>query len=185
MAKKNEEVISEGKLNVMKVQTSDHMYGNRKRRRIVFNYEDCVSQTEQQGRYDSDINYLVKKFQPDELAAYIAARNRHRQEIYGHDFSQEPSLQEAKNKILAMQKEYEKLPDELKRQFPHYVDFLKFLDSEKNVETFERLGLLTKEEIDKLRGFREDERKAAEAKQAAEDERIMNKIKSQTSKKSD
>lgn len=119
--------------------------------RIVYDYQNCPTMTEQHNAHETDLNYLVKKFQPDELAAYIAARNTNRVPIEGHDFSKEPSLQAAKNKILEMQQNYEKLPDEVRKQFPKLVEFLKFLDSEKNVEKLIKFGLLTADEVKQFR----------------------------------
>lgn len=174
MAKKNQEVeIETGKLNQKVRRETIRPNGTR---RIVFDYQYCTSMTEQHGRWATDINYLMKKFQPDELAAYIAARNTHRMPITGHDFSAEPSYQDAKNHVLEMQKSYENLPEEVKKLFPKLVDFLKFLDSEKNIEKFEKLGLLSKEELEKLKVTRLDQQKQKQKLQDEEDERIIKKL---------
>jgi len=102
---------------------------------------------EQHTAHLSDINYLMQRFQPDELAAYIAARSQYRREILGHDFSQEPSLQEAKNITYKLKQEFENLPDDVRVNFKNHVEFLKFIDNPANQEKMIKLGLMTKREI--------------------------------------
>mgnify|MGYP000138010005 CR=1 FL=1 len=120
------------------------------RLRIQFDYSNCPTRTEQHSAHETDINYLMKKYQPDELASYIAARNAHRQEIVGHDFSREPSLQDAKNMALQMKKAYDELPEEIKKEFPNHLEFLKFIDNPRNQEKMIKMGLLKPKEIEDL-----------------------------------
>ena len=128
------------------------------RRQVAFDFSNCPTRTEQHTSYQTDVNYLMKKFKPDELAAYIAARNQYREEILGHDFSNEPTLQEAKNQIYYMKKAFEELPDDIKNQFNSHLDFLKFIDNPANQEKMQELGLLKKAEIKELTGENRDER---------------------------
>lgn len=122
--------------------------------RIQQDFTNCPTKTEQHAAHLTDINYLIERYKPDELAAYIAARNSNRQEIIGHDFSQEPSLQDAKNVIYASQQAFEQLPQSLKNQFTNHVEFLKYLDNPRNQETLVKLGVLDGEQISKLLDFK-------------------------------
>lgn len=64
--------------------------------RIQQDFTNCPTMTEQHTAHLTDINYLIKTYKPDEIAMYLATRAAHRKEILGHDFAQEPNLQEAK-----------------------------------------------------------------------------------------
>lgn len=125
------------------------------RRRVQFDYTECSTRTEQHTAHVTDINALMKKYAPDELAAYIAARNAHRVEITGHDFSTEPSLQDAKNMMLSMRAAYDDLPENIKNEFPNHLEFLKFIDNEANQEKMIKMGLLKPKEIKELTGEKE------------------------------
>lgn len=142
-------LIQEGKLNeVIEVRT------RRKngRFRIQQNFENCPTLTEQHTAHLSDINYLMERHKPDELAAYIAARANHRREILGHDFSQEPSLQNAKNIVYEAKKNFDDLPEDIKINFKNHVEFLKFIDNPANEQKMLKLGLLDQKKIDALKG---------------------------------
>lgn len=115
--------------------------------RLAYDYSNCPTLTEQHTAHMTDINYLMDKFQPDELAAYIAARQQYRREILNHDFSSEPSLLDAKNLVYKLQTEFQKLPDEIRLQFKSHVEFLKFIDNPANQEKMIKLGLMTKKEV--------------------------------------
>lgn len=141
---KETEIVSEGKLN--EVVILQHQRQN-KTIRYALDFQYCPTMTEQHTIRDTDINYLMEKYKPDELAAYIAARNQHRNEILGHDFSLEPNLQEAKNVHYALKQAFERLPEELKRNFKSHVEFLKFIDNPENQEKMKKLGLMTEREI--------------------------------------
>lgn len=137
-------------------------------RRVSFDYSNCPSMCEQHTVKSTNINYLIEKFQPDELAAYIAAKNSHRAEVVGHDFSQEPNLQEAKNKVLEMRQAFEQLPKHIRDQFNNnHVQFLKFLDNEKNCDKLIELGLLTPEEIKTIKGEKKEPTPTPEKKEPA------------------
>lgn len=118
--------------------------------RIQQDFSNCPTMAEQHTAHLSDINYLIKTYKPDELASYIAARSQHRQEILGHDFSQEPSLQDAKNVIYKSKQEFEALPDETKLQFRNHLEFLKFIDNPANAEKMLKLGILTQKQISNI-----------------------------------
>lgn len=140
-------LVSEHKLNEVIYHTKVRPNGTI---RIQQDFSYCPTKTEQHTAHETDINYLMKKFRPDELAAYLAARETYRQEILGHDFASEPSLQDAKNTAYELKQAYNNLPDELKNQFKDHVQFLKFIDNPANQEKMIKLGLLTKTEIAKV-----------------------------------
>lgn len=142
-----EVIVSEGKLNEVIVHTSVRPNGTL---RIQQDWTFCPSLAEQHTAHLTDLNYLISKYKPDELAAYMAARNQYRQEILGHDFSTEPSLQDAKNAAYHARQQYESLDEDLKRQFLNPVEFFKFIDNPANQEKMIKLGLLTKKEISKM-----------------------------------
>lgn len=125
-------------------------YRKNGRYRYALDFSNCPTMAEQHTAQLTDINYLMEKYKPDELAAYLAARNLHRQEIVNHDFSQEPNLQEAKNAIYYSRQEFEKLPDEIKHQFKSHLEFLKFIDNPDNQEKMIRLGLMKPKQIEKI-----------------------------------
>lgn len=142
-------VIEEGKLNQKIVREFKRENGTV---RIQEDYTFCPTMAEQHSAQLTDLNYLIKKYKPDELAAYMAARSQYRQEILGHDFSEEPSLQAAKNVVYKMKQAFESLDPEIKNQFKNHVEFLKFIDNPANAEKMKKLGLLTEAEIKKLSG---------------------------------
>lgn len=141
------EVILKQLLNVPIV----HERFENNRRRISFDYSNCPTMAEQHTAHLTDINYLMEKYAPDELAAYLAARSSHRQEILGHDFSQEPSLQDSMNVVVQSRKAFDELPDDVKMHFKNHVEFLKFIDNPENTEKMIKLGILTKKEIEKIK----------------------------------
>ncbi|WNK14291.1 MAG: internal scaffolding protein [Microvirus sp.] len=120
-------------------------------RRIQQDFSHCPSMTEQHTAHLTDINYLIQKYKPDELAAYIAARNQHRREILGWDFSQELNLQEAQNVVYRSRQAFEELPEEIKKNFKNHVEFIKFIDNEANVEKMIEFGILSRKEIDAVK----------------------------------
>lgn len=145
--KKNQEVIlEEGKLNQVILHIQKRANGST---RIQQDFKFCPTMAEQHSALETDLNYLIEKYKPDELAAYIAAKSVRRPEIIGHDFSREPSLQDAKNIIYKMKQNFEKLPDEIRNHFRSHVDFLKFIDNPENQQKLIDLGLMKQEEITK------------------------------------
>lgn len=132
------------KLNEVIIKTEKRPNGTT---RISYDYSNCPTLTEQHSGFMTDVNYLVNKYKPDELAAYIAARNSFRREILHHDFSAEPTFLDAKNLVYKLQTEFQKLPDEIRLQFKSHVEFLKFIDNPANQEKMIKLGLMTKKEI--------------------------------------
>lgn len=120
--------------------------------RIQQDFSNCPSLAEQHTAHLTNINYLMQKYQPDELARYLAERNQFRQEILGHDFSLEPNLQEAHNIVLKSRQEFEQLPDEIRLSFKNHVEFLKFIDNPANAEKMLKLGILKPKQIETLQG---------------------------------
>lgn len=119
-------------------------------KRIQQDFSNCPTMAEQHTAHLTNINYLIERYKPDELAAYLAARNQHRQEIRGHDFAAEPSMQDAKNVIYQSKQEFEKLPEETKSHFRNHLEFLKFIDNPANAEKMIKLGILTPRQIEKI-----------------------------------
>lgn len=115
--------------------------------RIQQDFSNCPTMAEQHTAHLTDLNYLMDKHQPDELAAYLAARESYRQEILGHDFSEEPSLQEANNMVYNIKAAFNALPDKIRNMFSNHVEYLKFLDNPANAEKLVELGVLTKKQV--------------------------------------
>lgn len=136
--------IKEGKLNEIIIKETRRPDGSL---RIQQDFEFCPTMAEQHTSHLSDINYLMEKYKPDELAAYISARTQHRTEILGHDFSREPSLQDAKNVIYSSKKAFEELPKEITHSFKNHLEFLKFIDNPANQDKMIKLGLITPKQI--------------------------------------
>ncbi len=120
-------------------------------RREQQDFSACPTLAEQHTAHLTDLNYLISKYKPDELAAYIAARNVHRREILGHDFSQELSMQEAQNVVYRSRQAFEDLPEDIKSKFKNHVEFIKFIDNPANVDKMIQLGILTKDQIDAVK----------------------------------
>jgi len=137
-------LVEEAQLNEVKYIRTRRKDGSL---RLQQDYSYCPTMTEQHTAHLSDINILMEKYQPDELAAYLAARAAHKQEILSHDFAAEPSLQDAKNITYKLKQSFEALPEEIKNQFKNHVEFLKFIDNPDNQEKMIKLGILTKKQI--------------------------------------
>lgn len=113
---------------------------------ITQDFSNCPSLTEQHGAKNGDVNHLIKTYTANELDMYLSQRNANRPEITGHDFSQEPNLQEAKNEVLRLQQAYEQIPDDLQKLYPTLTTFLKFIDNPQNVEKMIDLKILTRKQ---------------------------------------
>lgn len=142
--KQTGEIISLGKLNQVDITVAPRKNGTI---RIQQGFDNCPTMAEQHTAHLSDINYLMATYQPDELAAYIAARGAGKIPIEGHDFSKEPDMTHAKNIALNLKKSFEALDPELQSQFKNHVEFLKFIDNPANAEKMLKLGLMTKREV--------------------------------------
>lgn len=106
----------------------------------------CTSRTEQHHARETDINYLVAKYKPDELAMYLSARNQHRQPLF-HDFSMEPDRQQALNIRARLNSHFQNLPEEVRNHFGSPLEFLKFIDNPQNAEALIKLGLVKQKDI--------------------------------------
>lgn len=138
------EIVAEGKLNeVIFIETKRP----NKTTRIQQDFQFCPTMAEQHTAHLTDINYLMEKYTPDALEAYIMERNMYRQEILGHDFSQEPSMQEGMNVVYRIRTAFDQLAPEIKNNFKNHVEFLKFIDNPANQEKMLKLGIMTKKEI--------------------------------------
>lgn len=140
-------VVEEGKLNELIIKETRRPDGSL---RLQYDYSFCTSRTDVHSAHLTDLNYLIEKYKPDELAQYIAARSQYRAEILGHDFSQEPNLQDAKNLIYRSRQEFEALPDDIRMHFRSHLDFLKFMENPANKEKAIKIGLLSPEQIKKI-----------------------------------
>lgn len=119
--------------------------------RIQQDFSNCPTMAEQHTAHLTNINYLIQKYKPDELAAYMAARSQYKREILGHDFSKEPELADAMNVVVKSKREFNALPDDIKKHFANHLEFLKFIDNPANEEKMIKLGLLTPKQIDKIK----------------------------------
>ncbi len=140
-------ILAEGELNKVIIVEKIRKDGSR---RIQQDFQFCPSMAEQHTAHLTNINYLIEKYKPDELQAYINARNQYRQEIIGHDFSQEPNLQDSRNIIYKSKTEFEALPDDVKLNFKNHLEFLKFIDNPANAEKMLKLGILTQRQLDNI-----------------------------------
>lgn len=145
----NEETgeILEPKLNEVIIKETRRPNGSL---RIQQDFSYCPTLAEQHQAHMTNVNYLIAKYKPDELERYLQLRASQRREIIGHDFSQEPSLQGAKNVVYQMRQRFEALPEEIKKEFKSHVDFIKFIDNPANAEKMIKLGLLKQAEIKEL-----------------------------------
>nr|QJB19550.1 MAG: internal scaffolding protein [Microvirus sp.] len=119
--------------------------------RIQQDFSNCPTLAEQHTAHMTNINYLIDKYKPDELAAYLAARNQYKKEILGHDFSQELPLDQAMNVVVSSRKEFEKLPENVRNNFRNHLEFLKFIDNPANEQKLIDLGVLKKAQIEKIK----------------------------------
>lgn len=139
--------VPKGKLNVVIEKITKRPNGSI---RIQQDFSNCPTLAEQHTAHLTDLNYLIEKYKPDELGAYIAAKSQHRLEVLGHDFSMEPNYQEAKNILYKSKQEFEELPDEVKHSFKNHLEFLKFIDNPNNAEKMIKLGILTPKQVETL-----------------------------------
>lgn len=140
--------IVNAKLNEVIIKTTLRPNGTY---RIQQDFSNCPTMAEQHTAHLTNLNYLIAKYKPDELAAYMAARDQHRREIVGHDFSVEPSMQDAKNVVYQSRKAFDELPDDIKFQFKNHLEFLKFIDNPSNEEKMLKLGLLSKKQVEQIK----------------------------------
>jgi len=174
--------IIEPKLNEVIIKTTVRPNGTL---RIQQDFSNCPTLAEQHTAHLTNLNYLIAKYKPDELAAYMAARESHRQEIKGHDFSTEPSLQEAKNIIYRSRQEFNELPEEIRNNFKNHLEFLKFIDNPANAEKMIKLGILTPKQIEKIQIPSETTDSNANTNDEPVEEATAKEKKSSSSKKAD
>lgn len=142
------EILPKEELNVVKEVLTYRPNGSV---RIQQDFSNCPSLAEQHSAHLTDINYLIKRYKPDELAAYMAARAAYRSEILGHDFSLEYDLQTAKNVVARSRQEFEDLDPEVRKNFTSHLEFLKFIDNPANAEKMVKLGILTPRQVENLK----------------------------------
>lgn len=118
--------------------------------RIQQDFSNCPTMAEQHTAHLTNLNYLIDRYKPDELGAYLAARSQYRQEIVGHNFASEPSMQEAKNIAYRSRSAFEALPDNLKNQFKSHLEFLKFADIPSNAQKLIDLQILTPKQLQSI-----------------------------------
>lgn len=140
--------------------------------RVAQDFSNCVSMTDQSRAHETDINYLMKRHQPDELAAYISARNINRKEILNHDFSQETDMAQSLTLVGKAKKVFEELPIELRSKFKNVVQFFQYLDNPGNEDKLIQFGLATKEQIAKLRAQEPTTRKPETPTTTQEEEKV-------------
>lgn len=153
------------------------------RYRVQQDFSECPSQTDQSQIHENNINELMKKYKPDELAAYLTAKNSYKKEINNHDFSQEPSLMQAMNKAKEIQDEFEKLPQGIQLLFKGKpAEFLKYADDPKNRPQLEKWGLAqkSKEMLEALnvRSARDEAERARKQKEQEALDKLVNEKKS-------
>ena len=129
------------KSQMLQIEVIENIPGRKVPRQMMI-FDDMTSLTEQHTADHGDVNLLMKRFSPSELDLYLQARDRQRQPITNHDFSREPSLQDAKNEIYKMEQAFLMLPEDIKTKFKSFVDFLKFADNPANQKKLVDMGIL-------------------------------------------
>lgn len=114
--------------------------------RVQQDFTGMPSLTDQSQIDENNIGKLMQKYTPDELQAYILARTAGKREIVGHDFSQEPSLQEAKNIAYRISEEFKALPQYIRKEFDTPTEYLMFCSNPQNTPQLEAWGLAKKKE---------------------------------------
>lgn len=159
MAKGKKEVQTEFVVDGEVIEPSHELFGRkiiRETRRpdgsldVSEDYTYCPSMAEQHTGHLTDINWLIERFKPDELAQYMAAKYGHKREIRGHDFSQEPDLAAAMSERYRLHSAFSELPDKVRGQFKNVTEFLKFIDNPANADRMVELGLLKKKQIEDI-----------------------------------
>lgn len=118
--------------------------------KVLIDASDCISLTDTTGVEEADINKLVEKYSPNELANFLAQRSMAKPLITGRDLSQEPGRMETMNEVYRLQSLFNELSSEVHAHFKTVTQFLKFADDPKNVDQLIRLGLVTKKEIETI-----------------------------------
>lgn len=109
-------------------------------------FSEVASLTDQHSIHTNDLNVLVARYTPDELTNYLLAKQT-RRPIEGHDFSKEPSYQDALNEVNRIKKVFLDLPHEVQSQFKSPMDFVKFVDNPHNVDRLVEMKLLERVDL--------------------------------------
>lgn len=146
--------IKESDLNKLIVHEHKRSNGSL---RVQLDFSNCVSLTEQHSAQETDVNYLVQKYSVDELANYLALKPRAALPDLndGYDASVELNPQNARNAVYAAKQAFNELPEEVRNQFRHPVEFFKFIDNPLNQEKMIRLGLIKKKDVQALAATQE------------------------------
>lgn len=105
-------------------------------------FKDVPSMTDQAGINENNLNHLMQKYKPDELALFLHAKNGHKKPLLDHDFSLEPDLQTAKNIAYAITEDFKNLPLNIQQMFGFKpTEFLAFADNPQNEKQLEAWGL--------------------------------------------
>lgn len=118
--------------------------------RIQQDFKNCPTLAEQHTAHLTNLNYLIEKYQPDELASYLAARAQYRQEIVGHDFASEPSAQDAKNVVYQSRQAFNALPIHVRNHFKSHIEFLKFADVPENAQKLIDLKIISPKQLQSI-----------------------------------
>lgn len=140
--KENMENLKEIEATEIVSERNDHSPNHPGFLRIQRDWSDVPSMADQSQRDENNINVLMEKYKPDELAQYLAQRNINRMEITDHDFSQEPNLQNAMNSAYEIKELFNSLDEEIKYRFRGKpAEFLKFCSNPQNQAQLEKWGL--------------------------------------------
>jgi hypothetical protein len=108
---------------------------------VTFDYTGCPSKTEPHHYNETNLDYLVKKYKPDELIAYLQARTFNRNPQF-HDFNVEPNLQDAMNIRYKLNKKFQELPTAVQAHFGNVLNYMRFIDNPDNIPALQKMGLL-------------------------------------------
>ena len=142
--------IKVNKMIIKKTLEPSKILGRPRRLRVQQSFENCISRTDTTGAEMTDLNALIAKYSPNELANYIAMKRAGQTPIVGHDFTKEPSLQNAMNERYRLNTMFDNLDPQLRKQFKNVLEFLKFVDDPHNKDQVIRLGLVTEKQVQEI-----------------------------------
>lgn len=146
MKKQKEEIVEHlGELQVPNLVFTERANGSI---RVQQDFSTCPTMAEQHTAHLTDVNYLIERFKPDELAAYVAAKSQSKIPLPNHDWSKEPDSTGARNILYQLRQAYRDLPEDVRIHFKDHVEYLKFIDNPANAEKMIKLGFMTRKQVE-------------------------------------
>jgi Chlamydia-phage Chp2 scaffold (Chlamy_scaf). len=130
--------------------TARHEYMDRPILASDLNFEGDKGVTKQADLKESDINYIMKRFEKTGTLPEMILKNGH----YG-DYTAVPDYQEAMNIINLAQSQFEALDVNVRNRFENNPEkFLAFTTNPENYDEMEKMGLLKPELVEARRAER-------------------------------